>query len=172
MEIEDEIVNKVSSSSLITINLEDYYSPNRRILFDLKDNLFNGMILREKDFREFLANHNWNSYKDANVAITCTEDAIIPVWAYMLVVSKLSPFVNFCMVGTLDDMETALFQKALTNFNPSEFSAAKVVIKGCSKFPVPAYAYAEVTRLLLPFTSSIMYGEPCSTVPIYKKPKI
>ncbi|MBY0427338.1 MAG: DUF2480 family protein [Cytophagales bacterium] len=171
MEESEIILNKVAASGLITIDLQEYYSQHERVLFDLKHNLFQGLILKEKDFREFVSVHDWSSYQGKNVAVTCTEDAIIPVWAYMLVISKLTPFANYCTVGTIEDMNVLLFQIALNNFDPTDYKDKKVVIKGCSKYPVPTFAYAELTKKLLPFTSSIMYGEPCSTVPIYKRPK-
>jgi hypothetical protein len=171
MEVENEITNRVATSGLVTIDLEEFYSSNERYLFDLRDNLYNGLILKEKDFREFVTMHNWSQYSGKNVAITCTEDAIIPNWAYMLVVSKLAPYVNYCFIGSLLELDNAMFQDALARFDPAGFLNAKVVIKGCSKHPVPAAAYGELTRLLMPFASSIMYGEPCSTVPVYKRPK-
>jgi hypothetical protein len=168
---EDEIVNRVINSGLVSFDLEEYYHKGERVLFDIKDNLFQGLILREKDFREFLKNHDWSFYKDKNVAIICSEDAIVPTWAYMLLVSKLEPVANIVVFGDLSDLEQALFQNALNKIDITQFKDARVVIKGCGNFPVPVFAYAEITRILRPVVLSIMYGEPCSTVPIYKRPK-
>jgi hypothetical protein len=168
---EEAIINRVDASGLITFNLEDYYHPGDRMIYDIKDNLFQETILKEKDFRSFVKEHNWAAYTDKNVAITCSVEAIVPTWAYMLIASKLSPYVHMAVFGDLNTLEEALFNKALSNVEPESFAGAKVVIKGCSKYEVPVYAYVEIIRLLRPHAASIMYGEPCSTVPIYKKPK-
>jgi hypothetical protein len=167
----NEIINRVSNSGLISFDLEEYYHKGERVVFDIKDNLFQGLILKEKDFREFLKNHDWTFYKNKNVGIICSEDAIVPTWAYMLLVSKMEPYANMVVFGDLSDLEQSLFKDALNRIDLSHFKDAKVVIKGCGNFPVPIYAYTEITRLLRPVASSIMYGEPCSTVPIYKKAK-
>jgi len=165
----ETIVNKVAQSGLITFNLEDYYSKNERVVFDIKGCLFMGLILKEKDFREFLKTHDWQQYHDKNVAITCTADAIVPTWAYMLVASKLTGIASFYNFGDLEDLENAMFQKALSQIDIESFRDKKMVIKGCSNLPVPINAYVEISRLLLPVASSIMYGEPCSTVPVFKR---
>lgn len=170
-ESQNEIVNRVASSGLISFDLEDYYDKGDRVLYDIKDNLFQGMILREKDFREFIKNYDWSVYKDKNVAITCTADAIVPTWAYMLLVSRIEPYARKVIFGDLNDLEQSLFQEALGKIDLTQFKDAKVVVKGCGNFPVPPFAYAEITRLLRPVAANIMYGEPCSTVPVYKKPK-
>jgi len=164
-----EIENRVTKSALVTFDLEDYYHSGERDLFDLKDLLFQGLILKEKDFREFVKNHDWSRFEGKNVAVTCTADAIVPTWAYMLVASKLEPYAQKVVYGNLDALEQALFQEALSMIDLSDFKDAKVIVKGCSKYPVPEYAYVEITRLLRPVVSSLMYGEPCSTVPLYKK---
>ncbi len=166
-----EIVNRVAQSSLITFNLEDLYHQGERIAFDIKDWLFQGMILKEKDFRSYIKEHDWSSYKDKNVALFCSEDAIIPIWAYMLLASKLEPFAHLIVLGDLENLEIMLFKEALSKINWQEFRNAKVVIKGCSKVNVPDFVYVELTRLLRPFAASIMFGEPCSNVPVYKKPR-
>jgi hypothetical protein len=168
----DDIINRVGNSGLITFDLEDYYDKRERVLYDIKDNLFQGLILKEKDFRDFIKASDWSQYQDKNVAITCSVDAIVPTWAYMLLASKIEPHANLVVFGNLDDLEQALFQRALSQIDLNKFKDGKVVIKGCGNYPVPAYAYVEITRLLIPIVSSIMYGEPCSTVPIYKKPKV
>ncbi len=167
--MEDIIVNRVATSSLISLDLEDFYHSGERVLYDLKDNLFMGLILKEKDFREFLKSHDWTQYSGKNVAITCTEDAVIPTWAYMLLAIQLEPFANTIVFGNLQDLEQKLYDEALAKINFEEYAGAKVVVKGCSKVAVPTTAYVEVTRRLRPYAQSIMFGEPCSTVPLYKK---
>ncbi|MBC3539148.1 DUF2480 family protein [Rufibacter sediminis] len=167
----EEFVNRVANSGLITLNLEEYLHPGERIVYDIKDNLFMGLMLREKDFRAFVKDHDWSQYAGKNVAITCSTDAIVPTWAYMLLASKLQPFVNRYVFGDLEALEQTLLQEAISKINADEYQDAKVVVKGCGQIPVPTYAYVEIMQKLLPVVSSIMYGEPCSTVPIYKKPK-
>jgi hypothetical protein len=169
--MEDEIINKVANSSLITLNLEDYYDKRERVLYDIKDNLFQELILKEKDFRDFIKTHDWNQYKGKNVGIICSADAIVPTWAYMLLTTRLEPYANIVIFGDLDRLEQALFQQALSKINLEEFRNGKVVVKGCGDLPIPVYAYVEITRLLTPIVQSIMYGEPCSTVPVYKNIK-
>lgn len=168
----EEIVNRVTKSGLITFDLEEYYHNGERIIFDIKDWLFQELILKEKDFRNHVKEHDWTQYKNKNVALFCSVDAIIPTWAYMLVVTKLSPYTHMVIHGDLNSLELALYQEALSKINLHEFSDAKVVVKGCGNLKVPISAYVEITRLLLPIASSIMYGEPCSTVPIYKSKKV
>jgi len=169
--MEKEIVNRVSSSSLVSIDLEGFYTPGERVLFDMKDCLFEGMILREKDFRDFIKAHNWSQYQGKLVAITSSVEAIIPTWAYMLLSVALQPYAGKVFFGSLSELESHLFQNALLRVDWEQYRDAKVVIKGCSKVEVPASAYVEVTNYLRPLVSSIMYGEPCSTVPLYKRPK-
>ncbi|WP_028978648.1 DUF2480 family protein [Sporocytophaga myxococcoides] len=167
----NEIVNRVANSDLVLLNLEDYYDKGERVVCDIKDNLYQGLILREKEFRAFVKENDWSVYTGKNVAIICSEDAIVPSWAYMLLISKIEPYANYVMVGNLEHLEQALFQAALRNIDASTYKDAKVIIKGCSNFPVPLFAYGELTRMLRPFVQSLMYGEPCSTVPIYKAAK-
>ena len=169
MELDDPIINKVASSGLVTLDLEDYYHQGERVIYDLKDNLFMGMILKEKDFREFLKNHDWSIYEGKNVAVICSEDAIIPTWAYMLLALKLSPFANAVVYGNLEQLEDKLYFDAIAKINPLDYADARVVVKGCSKVPVPTSAYVEITQKLMPYVKSLMFGEPCSTVPLYKK---
>ena len=168
---EELIINKVINSGLVTFDLEDLYDKGERVVYDLKDNLFMGMILKEKNFREFLKNHDWSVYTGKNVAIICSEDVVIPTWAYMLLAIHLEPFANTIVFGNLQDLEQKLYNDALAKINFEEYRGAKVVVKGCSKVAVPTTAYVEVTRRLKPYAQSIMFGEPCSTVPLYKKPK-
>lgn len=170
-EPENEIVNRVASSGLVTFDLEQYYQQGERIAIDLKDHLFQGLILREKDFREFIRSHDWAAYRDKFVAVHCSADAIIPTWAYMLVASALSPFARKVVLGSLDDLEAKIFSDALAKIDWKQFDNAKVVVKGCSKVAVPPAVYVETTALLRQHAASIMFGEPCSTVPVYKRPK-
>lgn len=167
--MEEIIINKVTQSSLITFNLEDLYDRHERTLFDMQQCLFQGLILREKDFRTFIAEHNWEQYQGKNVAVFCSTDAIIPTWAYMLLANKLEPFANFLYFGKPEEMENIMMFDALQKINPADYTDQRVVIKGCGETDIPTAAYVEVTRLLTPYVKSIMYGEPCSTVPIYKK---
>lgn len=168
---EREIINRVAKSPLVTFNLEEYYPVGERVVYDIKDNLFQETILREKDFRNFVKEHDWSQYKDKYVAISCSVDAIVPNWAYMLLVTKLEPYVKMVVFGSLEVLEASIFKEVLSKVNPEEFRDAKVVVKGCGNLPVPVFAYTEVTRLLRPYVSTLMFGEPCSTVPLYKKPR-
>ncbi|MEJ7643461.1 MAG: DUF2480 family protein [Chryseolinea sp.] len=166
-----DIVNKVAASTLTTFDLEDYYVPGDRILIDIHDQLFQGLILKEKDFREYVKTHDWSIYQGKLVAVTCSADAIIPTWAYMLLAVALQPFAQKIVFGSLEDLEISLFLASLKAIDWQQFRDAKVVIKGCSKVNVPAAIYVEATVRIRPYASSIMFGEPCSTVPLYKKPK-
>ena len=166
--MEGDIVNRVANSSLITFNLEDYYDKNECVTYDIKDNLFNGFVLREKDFSAFVKENNWSKDQDKNMAIICSSDAIVPTWAYMLLVSAIEPFAKNVIFGSLDKLEQFLFQNALAQIELTEFEGERVIIKGCGKYPVPEFAYVEITRLLKPVAKSIMYGEACSAVPVYK----
>ena len=171
MESGNEIVNRVAGSSIKTFDLEEYYVPGERVVLDIKDQLYQGMILKEKTFRDFIKSHDWSQYKNKFVAITCSEDAIVPTWAYMLLTSWLEPFARTIVFGGLDDLETKIFYEALSRIDWQQFKDAKVVMKGCSKVAVPTAAYVEATRLMRPYAASIMFGEPCSTVPVFKKSK-
>jgi hypothetical protein len=166
---ENEIINRVASSNLVTFDLEEYYQPGERVLIDIKDQLFRGLILKEKDFREFIKNQNWSAYQDKLVAIICTADAIIPTWAYMLVAIALRPYAKRIEFGTLDKLEERLFETALSKIDWSQFNQLKVVVKGCSKVKVPESAYVLAVSNLQPIVSSLMFGEACSTVPLYKR---
>jgi hypothetical protein len=166
--MEKEIVNKVSNSGLVTIGLEEFIVPGERILFDIKPHLFQELILREKDFREFIKNNDWSVYEDKLVALICTSDAIVPTWAYMLLTIALEPFAKKTVFGNLDDLENILFTETLSKLDVSKFKDARIVIKGCGDKKTPVNAYVQITELLKPHVKSIMYGEPCSTVPLYK----
>ena len=168
-EQDQPIVNRVAQSSLVTINLEDYYHTGERIVWDMKEQLFQGLILKEKDFRKFVKEHDWSEYQDKNVAIICSVDAIVPTWAFMLVAVAMRPYAHHFVFGDLEALEQSLFQQALSKLPLEDYRDAKVVIKGCGNYPVPEYAYVEITRRLSGIVSSLMYGEPCSTVPLYKR---
>ena len=170
-DLSEPIVNRVAQSGLITFDLEDYYPEGKRVVYDLKDILFQGMILRERDFRAFVKQHDWAQYHGKYVALTCSANAIVPTWAYMLLTIKLEPYARRVVFGSLDTLEAVLFQEALQRVDITQFQDAKVVVKGCGNRAVSPFAYTEITRLLRPVAASIMYGEPCSTVPLYKKPK-
>lgn len=169
MSEEKEIVNRVTASALITFDLEEYYQPGERVLIDLKERLFQGLILREKDLRDFIKSNDWSFYKDKFVAITCSTDAVIPTWAYMLVAIALKPFAKKVEFGTLEKLEERLFEDALANVNWEQFRNAKIVVKGCSKVNVPASAYVRTVSELQPVAASLMFGEACSTVPLFKR---
>ncbi len=165
----ETIVNKVAGSGLITLNLEAYLPEGEFLSFNLKEHLFMGLILKEKDFREALKTMDWQPFENQNVFINCTADAIIPVWAYMLVTTYLQPVARDVFVGNEAEMKKYKFIKKLTQINVEDFRDQRVVIKGCGDVQIDAFAYAEITKLLLPVVKTIMYGEPCSTVPVYKK---
>ena len=154
---------------MVTLDLEQYYPKASIAVFDLKDHLFMGMILKEKDFREKLKNIDWEVYRNKHVAITCSVDAIIPVWAYMLVTSYLQPVATNIVLGDEKELHRQMFLQNLSSLNGADFHDKRVVIKGCGETPIGDFAYAEATKLLLPHAKSIMYGEPCSTVPIFKR---
>ena len=167
----NEIINRVAASSLKVFDLEEYYVPGERVLLDIKDQLYQGIILKEKSFRDYIKGHDWSQYQDKLVAITCSEDAIVPTWAYMLLATALAPFARAVVFGSLEDLEAKLYYEALSQVDWHQYRDARVVIKGCSKVAVPTAAYVEATRLIKPFAASIMFGEPCSTVPVFKKPR-
>lgn len=167
--MQDEIVNRVAQSKLVTINLEDYYPKGARVALDIKDWLYEGLILREKEFRAHTESHDWSQYTDYYVAINCSTDAIIPGWAYLLITVKLSPFVKKAVQGSLEDLETVLYHDVIEQLNITEFQDKSLIIKGCSKKPVPPNAYLFLAQKLMPVAKSIMYGEACSSVPLYKR---
>jgi hypothetical protein len=167
--MEDMMSNKVAESGIITLNLEDYYPQGETVVFDLKEYLFMGLILKEKDFREALKNLDLSPFINKNVALTCSTDAIIPMWAYMLVATYLQPVAKEIVFGNEDFLQKTLFLKNLYKIDPADYTDKRVVIKGCGELPVSESAYVEITNILRPVAKSIMYGEPCSTVPIFKK---
>lgn len=164
----DEIINKVANSGILSIDLEDFYVPGERVIFDIKPHLFQELILKEKDFREFVKTNNWKFYENKIVGIACTADAIVPTWAYMLITLALESFAKKIYFGNLQEIEAFLFAEKLNKLDVSQFKDARVVIKGCGDKEIPANAFVQLTALLKPVAKSIMYGEPCSTVPLYK----
>lgn len=169
--MEAEFVNKVSESGIITLDLEDFYPKDETAVFDMKDHLFMGLILKEKDFRETMKTLDLTPYKDKNIALTCSADAVIPVWAYMLAASYLQPVAKEIVFGDADFLHKTLFLKNIEKINTHEYKDQRVVIKGCGELPISETAYVAITNQLRPVVKSIMYGEPCSTVPVFKKPR-
>jgi Protein of unknown function (DUF2480) len=165
----NDIVNKVASSGLITIDLEEWYGNEPRSVIHIHDFLYEGLILREKDFREQLKNTDWSVYTNHHITIDDTVDAIVPTWAYMLLTIALQPYATSVQVGTLVSIEDKLFLRKLQQLNLNDYVDKRVVVKGCGEKNIPLIAYTELARLLTPVAKSIMYGEPCSTVPLYKK---
>jgi hypothetical protein len=167
----EEIINKVKQSGLIQIDLEDLRPKGERVFIDIAPQLFMGLALREKDFRTFIQTHDWSQYQGKHVAIACSADAIIPTWAYMLISSQLSGKASTIVYGSLADLEKHLFEQVIQDMDLVPYDDAKIVIKGCSKESVPLDAYVSLTNRLRPLARSLFFGEPCSTVPIYKKAK-
>lgn len=167
--LKDEPVNRVANSGLITFNLEDFYFRGEREIIDIKDVLFMGLILKEKEFRTWVEAFDWSFYQGKVVSIICSADAIVPTWAYMLIATKLSQIAEYFCFGSAEFLNQALFFHALSNHDFSVYQDRKVVIKGCSQIEVPVSVYVEASRRLMPYAQKIMYGEPCSTVPLYKK---
>ena len=167
--MEDVFVNKVAESGIITLDLEDFYPKEETAIFDMKDHLFMGLILKEKDFRDTMKELDIEPYKEKNVALTCTADAVIPVWAYMLVATYLQPVAKEIVFGDAEFLHKTLFLKNISKIEINNYEDKRVVIKGCGELPITEAAYVAITGLLRPVAKSIMYGEPCSTVPIYKK---
>ena len=162
------IVNRVANSELITIDLEDFYPNGERILFDIKKWLFAEQILKEKDFRESVKNHNWKSYQDKFIALTCSSDVIIPSWAFLLLTVNLNPFAKKIVIGDLELLETSIFQEIIENMPLDLYKRRPVIIKGCSNKIIPKTAYSQLISKLFPIAKSIMYGEACSSVPLFK----
>jgi hypothetical protein len=165
----NEIVNKVQQSGIITIDPQDYYPAEPCVEYDMAQNLWQGMVLKEKDFRQFIASHNWSDYQNKNVALYCSADAIIPHWAYMLLTNALSIYARKIIYGNKEQLITELMLEKIEKMDVSAFQDARVVIKGCSNTAIPAAVYVNLTQRLLPVVKTLMFGEPCSTVPVYKR---
>ncbi|OIQ15617.1 MAG: hypothetical protein BM557_11235 [Flavobacterium sp. MedPE-SWcel] len=166
---EKEIVNRVANSVLQVFDLEDYYPGGERKTIDISEWLLEGFVLREKDFRQSLKEHDWQQYQDNYVALHCSTDAIVPAWAYMLVSVHLQPFVKKVVQGSVQDLNIQLYQEILNDIDYTEYTNKPVIVKGCSQKPVPEEAYAMAVQKLMPFAKSLMFGEACSAVPLYKK---
>src|SRR3984885_5118311 len=169
MDIQENIVNKVAQSGLVTLDPAAFYPAGERVIYDIKDNLYMELMLREKDFREFVKLHDWTQYQDKYVAVTCSVDAIVPAWAYMLLANRLAPYAKEGVFGDAEVLETVLFIKNIAAMDAEQYRDQRIVIKGCGDVPVPVSAYVELTKKLTPVVKSLMFGEPCSTVPIYKR---
>jgi hypothetical protein len=169
MEIQENIINKVAQSGLVTLDPAQFYPKGERVIYDIKDNLFQGLILREKDFREFVKDHNWEQYTGKNIGITCSADAIVPAWAYMLLANRMAPYANEVVFGDADVLETVLFIKGIEKLDAEQYRDQRLVIKGCGDVDVPVSAYVELAKKLTPVVKTLMFGEPCSTVPLYKR---
>lgn len=167
--MEETIVNKVAQSGLITLDLATLYPKQAVVGFDLKPFLFMEMILKEKDFREQLKQHDWTIYQDKHVAVYCSADAIIPVWAYMLVATYLQPVASSVRMGTLEEAKTEMLLQSISNLVVEDYADQRIVVKGCGDIPISDKAYLAITAKIAPVARSIMYGEPCSTVPIFKR---
>lgn len=165
----DEIVNKVARSGLITLNLEEMFPKGDIGEIDIKDQLWQGLVLREKDFRDFIKNHNWDQYEGKFVAVTCSVDAIIPHWAYMLIASALSGKAKKIVFGTRNSLEEFLIMEVIAELNAEDFRDQRIIIKGCSDRDFSANVYMQLVNKLQPVAKSIMFGEPCSTVPVFKR---
>ena len=165
----DKIVNRVANSGLVNFDLEAYYPKGQRQLIDLKDWLFEGLILKEKDFRQAVKDYDWAQHQDQYVAIDCSADAIVPVWSYMLISNAISPYAKKVVKGNLENLESFIFHELINTLNINPFKNQRVIVKGCSNLPIPESAYVAITNKLSPVVKSIMYGEACSSVPIYKK---
>jgi hypothetical protein len=165
----DIIKNKVAESGLITLDLETFYPSEEIIAFDLREHLFMGMILKEKDFRAALQGMDWEQYRNNNVAVFCSADAIIPLWAYMLVATGLSGIAKRVFSGNTEDMRKQMLAESIRSMDTTPFEDKRVIVKGCGDLPIGEFAFVEISLKLVPVVRSLMYGEPCSTVPVYKK---
>jgi len=167
--MEEEIINKVAGSGIIQLDLEEIAPKGERVFYDIKNILWQELVLKEEDFRSFIKENDWTIYRDKYVALGCSADAIIPTWAYMLLLTALKPYAKKIVFGSLDTLNTILWVEALKSLDNDSYNEKRVVVKGCSTIPVPEAAFTELTNILLPRVKSLMFGEPCSTVPVFKK---
>ena len=168
--MEKEIINKVANSGLINLDLADYYPKGERVVYDIKQNLWQEFVLKEKDFRLFVKENDWSVYQDKYVALINSADAIVPSWAFMILTDALEPFAKEVVNGDLETIETVIFLNSMEkNLNPSDYKDQRVIIKGCGENPIPDSAYVKAVNLLKPVVKSLMYGEACSAVPVFKK---
>ena len=166
-----QIINRVANSKLKTFDLEEMYPSGERVLLDIKDWLHEGFVLREKEFREYLKNHSWENFSGKYVALTCSSDAIVPTWAFILVATYLQPYAKKTLIGDLEALETAIFSEVLSKIDVSEFENKPVIIKGCARLPIPQNAYLMLIEKLQPVAKSLFFGEACSSVPLFKRKK-
>lgn len=169
MEQEKEIVNRVANSVLQVFDLEDYYQEGERVALDISQWLLEGFVLREKDFRQALKEYNWEQYQDKFVALHCSTDAIVPAWAYMLITTYLQPYTKRTIQGSVTDIDVLYYQEVLDSLDYTQYADKPVIVKGCSHKPVPEQAYVMAVNKLMPVAKSLMFGEACSSVPLYKK---
>lgn len=167
----EEIINRVANSKLKVIDLEDFYPSGRRVLFDIKDWLLEGLVLRENDFRAYVKEHDWSQYKDCYIALHCSTDAIIPDWAYMMISIELQEYSKLTVIGSLEHLESILYTSIISDLDLSVYQNLPVIIKGCSNKPVPVNALVLLSQKLKPIAKSIMFGEACSAVPLFKRKK-
>lgn len=163
-----EIINRVANSKLITFDLEDVYPAGSRVKLDISEWLHEGIVLREKEFRNYVKNHDWKQYENCYLAVFCASEAIVPAWAFMLVTVAAGRFAKKVVKGSLNDLESVVFSELIEKMDLDHLSGQPVIIKGCNKKPIPENAYLLLTQKLLPIAKSIMYGEACSSVPLYK----
>lgn len=166
-----EIINRVANSGIVTLDLADFKPTGERVLIDIKDQLWQGMVLKEKDFREFIKSTDWSFYENKYVAIYCSVDAIIPNWAYMLIATAIGPFAKKVCYGDLNQLETILMHDSIEKMSVEEFKDARIVVKGCGDEELSPHAYIMLSNKLQNIAKTIMYGEPCSTVPVWKTPR-
>ncbi len=167
----EEIINRIANSKLITVDLEDYYPKGQRVVLDIKDWLFHEIILKEKEFRAHLASHDWQQYQGCFVALACSSDAIIPSWAYLLITSHLVPFAKKTVVGSLEMLETVIYTHIIAELDTADFIEKPVIIKGCANKPIPPTAYIQLIQKIQLVAKTVLFGEACSTVPLYKAKK-
>jgi hypothetical protein len=167
--MENDIVNRVEKSGLIQVSLDDFYPQGERLVFDIKDLLHEGFVLIEKDLRAFVKQNDWSIYQNKYVAITCSTDAIVPLWAYMLIASHLNPFAKKVVLGNKTDLEKAIFSHILNQHDFAIYNDAAVIVKGCGKYPIPESVVLDFAYRLQGHAKSIMFGEACSAVPLYKR---
>lgn len=168
---EAPIINKVALAGIITLDLEELYPKGERVIFDLKPLLWQEVALKEADLREFVKTHDWAQYTGRFVSVHCSADAIIPTWAYMLVMTHLQSYAAFVTQGDAEQLERAIFTRFIAGLDTAPYHGARVVVKGCSNLPIPLNAYVEIGAKLMPHVKSLMFGEACSTVPLYKAAK-
>lgn len=166
-----EIVNKVAQSGIITLDLEDLIPDRVESTIDIFSQLFQGLILREKDFRAWVKEHNWSQYSNHNVAVYCSSDAVIPTWAYMLISAALQPYTEHVFFTIPESLSALVAERALAHIDASEYTDKRVVIKGCGNRAISNHAYVLLTHKLVSTAKTVMFGEPCSTVPVYKQRK-